>query len=93
MSFYINKKLKYNKIGFLDTIQENIKYDQFPLINDNSFLSNNKFNIKKSKTCQDLIKECHDKENKFSGNVEDLPDSVFLAIGEYLYIESNKKLK
>lgn len=27
----------------------------------------------------------------FSGNIEDLPDSVFLAVGEYLYQQSIKE--
>lgn len=90
MSFYINKKLNFKKTIFLDTIHENIKVDNFSLLNDNSYPSSNKFIIKKSKTCQDLIKECYDKKNEFSGNIEDLPDSVFLAIGDYLYKESNK---
>ena len=56
MSFYINKKLNFKKTIFLDTIHENIKVDNFSLLNDNKFI------IKKSKTCQDLIKECYDKK-------------------------------
>ena len=30
------------------------------------------------------------KKNEYSGNIKDLPESVFLAIGDYLYKESNK---
>jgi len=77
MSFYINKKLNFKTRGLLDIIHEDSIYE------------NSKFKPKIITQLDNLSKE--NDNDTFSGNIEDLPDSVFLAVGEYLYQQSIKE--
>ena len=74
-----------SKIGILN-LQGCKTRGLLDIIHEDSIYENSKF---KPKIITQLDKTCNlNKENDdttFSGNIEDLPDSVFLAIGEYLY--------
>ena len=78
MSFYINNKFNFRKRGLLDIIYED-KESVFKSVYTPFIIKKNKEDFLQIKE----FGECANNEY-FSGEIDDLPEYVFLAIGDFL---------